>query len=117
MHGIAVVAAADKFHGWGRRWQPDGTVMDGYWVYGVQMGIGRQRLPQRPGGFATYRGDIRSGAWTGKGRLEQCDGTIYEGTFAGGKKYVSGQRTGLQQAPKHPHTILLHLWSCRGACP
>ena len=81
-----VGGASDKFHGWGRRWTPDGGVLDGYFVYGVQMGVGRQRLPQLPNGFATYRGDIRSGVWAGRGRLEHNDGTIYEGSFAAGKK-------------------------------
>jgi hypothetical protein len=62
--------------------------MDGYWQNGIQQGFGKQKLPQRESGFATYQGQILSGTWTGRGRVEYNDASIYEGQLAGGMRYA-----------------------------
>ena len=77
---------ADLFHGWGRRWTADGLVMDGQWHGGMQQGVGKQKLPQRPSGFTTYQGTVLAGVWSGSGRAEYNDGSIYEGQMQGGMR-------------------------------
>ena len=108
------VWSADVFHGYGRRWNDRGLLQEGLWLTGMQQVFGRQRLPQRGGGFTTYAGGLVSTYWQGSGRCEcvcgwpcagavsrvrKCpdiarwgclhrynDGAVYEGQLQGGQR-------------------------------
>ncbi len=44
-----------------------------------------------------YQGSIRSGIWTGHGRVELADGSVYEGSLEGGRRYVPVHRPWLHE--------------------
>lgn len=82
-----------RFMGRGRRYSPNGSVLEGVWYEGQLRSFGRSltRDPTSPAGWTLYEGGFIGGTKHGlRGRCEYPDGSIYVGDFAADRPHGSG---------------------------
>jgi len=94
----------DKMHGQGQLLQAEGAGYEGIFFNGYRQGLGREQYGnvmgmlficpaghRHPGtGYCQYKGDWVRDHWHGDGEYACCDGRLYKGEFAHGKRHGKG---------------------------